>query len=68
MTELKGAEPQEDRIMAIIKTLSKLVKKTAEAENMTALTRASGDCKRHTHPLVREGCPTVIKIWSCAPD
>jgi hypothetical protein len=39
---------------------------------MTALARASSNCKRETHPLIRESaphqqsrnCPTVIKIWS----
>jgi hypothetical protein len=38
---------------------------------MTALARASSNCKRQTHPLVRESVPhqqtrntlTVIKIW-----
>jgi hypothetical protein len=39
---------------------------------MTALPRASNNCKRQTRPLVRESAPlqqtrnclTVIKIWS----
>jgi hypothetical protein len=43
---------------------------------MTALARASSNCKLQTRPFVREGaphqqtrnCPTVIKIWSQAPD
>jgi hypothetical protein len=43
------------------------------AVNMTALARASSNCKRQTRPLVREGAPhrqtgnclTVAKIWSC---
>jgi hypothetical protein len=43
---------------------------------MTALARASGNCKRQTRPLVREGapnqqtrnCQTIIKIWSQAPN
>jgi hypothetical protein len=43
---------------------------------MTALARASSNCKRQTRPLVRESVPhqqtnnclTVIKIWSEAPD
>jgi hypothetical protein len=43
---------------------------------MTALARASSNCKRQTRPLVRESAPhqqnrnclTVIKIWSQAPD
>jgi hypothetical protein len=43
---------------------------------MTALARTSSNCKRQTHPLVREGAPhqqtrnclTVTKIWSWASD
>jgi hypothetical protein len=43
---------------------------------MTALARASRNCKWQTRPLVREGAPhkqtcnclTVIHIWSWAPD
>jgi hypothetical protein len=43
---------------------------------MTALARASSNCKRQTRPLVREGaptqqtrnCQTIIKIWSYAPE
>jgi hypothetical protein len=43
---------------------------------MTALARASSNCKRQTRALVREGvprqqtrnCMTVIKISSWAPD
>jgi hypothetical protein len=46
------------------------------AETMTAVTRASSNCKRQNRPVVREGAPhpqtrnclTVIKIWSWAPD
>jgi hypothetical protein len=41
-------------------------------QRMTALARASSNCKRQTRPLIRESaphqqtrnCPTVIKIWS----
>jgi hypothetical protein len=43
---------------------------------MTALARASSNCKRQTRPLVRESAPyqhtrnclTVIKLWPLAPD
>jgi hypothetical protein len=43
---------------------------------MTALARASSNCKWQTCPLVREGTPhqqtcnclTVIRIWSWVPD
>jgi hypothetical protein len=43
---------------------------------VTALARASSNCKWQTHPLVPEGAPhqqtrnclTVTKIWYCAAD
>jgi hypothetical protein len=43
---------------------------------MTALAKASRNCKRQTRPLVRDGnqdqqtrnCQTIIKIWSWAPE
>jgi hypothetical protein len=43
---------------------------------MTAMARASSNCKRQTRPLVRESaphqqtrnCQTTIKIWSLAPE
>jgi hypothetical protein len=45
-------------------------------QRITALERASSNCKRWTRPLVKESAPhqqtcnclTVIKIWSWAPD
>jgi hypothetical protein len=46
------------------------------AKRMTALARASSNCRRQTRPIVRKGashqqthnCLTVTKIWSWAPD
>jgi hypothetical protein len=48
----------------------------ASDPRITALARASSNCKRQTRPLVREdasqkqdrNCQTVINIWSLAPD
>jgi hypothetical protein len=43
---------------------------------MTTLARTRSNCKRLSHPIVREGAPRqqtrnclkIIKIWSWAPD
>jgi hypothetical protein len=51
---------------------SETVKYGDSDPKMTALARASSNCKRQTRPLIREGAPnqqtrnyqTVIKIWS----
>jgi hypothetical protein len=49
MTALNGAKPEEDRIMAITKSVLKLIKQngcyTSYAGNMTALTRTSSNSK-----------------------
>jgi hypothetical protein len=47
-----------------------------DAVNMTALASASSNCKRATHPIVKESAPhkqplnclTETNIWSWIPD
>jgi hypothetical protein len=61
MTELCGAESEEDRTMAITKIVLKLVNQNGRlsswAVNMTALARVSSNCKEQARPLVRERAP-----------
>jgi hypothetical protein len=60
LTELNGAEVEEDRIITITKTVLKLMmqngRKISQAVNITALARDS-NCKRQTRPLVGQGAP-----------
>lgn len=69
MIEFNGAEPEEDRIVAI----KNIVLKTHEAE--LTCTAVCDRCNCQTHPLVIEGAPqwqnliclTVTKIKGLTP-
>jgi hypothetical protein len=74
MTELNGAESEEERIVVVTRIVLKLMKQNG-CIYMTCTTDYDRD-KWQTHPLVREGAPhrqnrnclTVTQIWFWVPE